>query len=357
MISLRSSVTRGLIALLVVVHAAAAQHGRIVIDTISAPSLANLLGAPAKTRVSVYLPPSYDASPRTRYPVVYLLHGFGGTDNVWLDGRPPYSMDVRVVMDSAIARGDAREMILVMPNASNPLLGSFYVNSVTTGNWDDFISRDLVAYTDAKFRTLPKPESRGLAGHSMGGYGTLYLGMLHGGTTYGAIYAMSACCTARFAFDPARDDAVWDSISSFRSADAVRHSGFMPLVLTALSAALVADSARPPLYFDLAEERDGAAWKANAAVVARWDSHIPALMVPRFRDNLLRLRAIQFDMGLQDRLVPPSQVMALDTAFALAAIPHVFETYAGGHVDRVRERLATRVFPFFSRALVFETKQ
>jgi len=357
MISCGSSVARGLIVLFVAAHAAPAQHGRVVTDTVSARSLTNLLGAPPKTRVSVYLPPSYDASPQRRYPVVYLLHGFAGTDSVWLDGSPPYSMNVRVVMDSVIARGDAREMILVMPNAWGPLGGGFYVNSRTTGDWDDFISRDLVAYVDAKFRTLARPESRGLAGHSMGGYGALYLGMHHGGTTYGAMYAMSACCTGRFAFDPTRDGAAWDTISSFRSADAIWRGGFVPLVMTARSAALVPDSARPPLYFDLAEERNGAEWKTNTAVVARWDTHSPVLMVPRFRDNLLRMRAIQCDMGLQDRMVPPGEIAALDTAFAQAAVPHVFETYAGGHVDRVGERLATRVFPFFSRVLVFEAKK
>jgi hypothetical protein len=48
--------------------------------------------------------------------------------------------------------------------------------------------------------------------------------------------------------------------------------------------------------------------------------------------------------------------MALDTAFVRAGIPHEFETYPGAHVGHVGERLATRVFPFFSRNLVFEAR-
>jgi len=77
-------------------------------------------------------------------------------------------------------------MIVVMPNGNNALGGSFYTNSATTGNWDDFIANELVAYIDKKYRTLPRPESRGLAGHSMGGYGTFAVGMRHAGDVYGA---------------------------------------------------------------------------------------------------------------------------------------------------------------------------
>jgi S-formylglutathione hydrolase len=173
-------VTLLLTATLIASAGAVGQSGRIVTDTVSAASLANLLGAPAQTRVSIYLPPSYDTSPRSRYPVVYMLHGFLATDLMWTSARPD-GVDVGALMDSLIAAGETREMILVMPDASGPLGGSFYTNSITTGHWEDFISRDLISYADAKFRTLAMPESRGLAGHSMGGYGALYLGMRHGG--------------------------------------------------------------------------------------------------------------------------------------------------------------------------------
>lgn len=334
-----------------------AQHDRIVTDTVSAASLANLLGAPASTRVSVYLPPSYDASPRSRYPVLYLLHGFMATQVMWTGARPR-GLDVGALMDSLIAAGEVREMILVMPDASGPLGGSFYVNSIATGQWDDFISRDLVSYIDTKFRTLAAPESRGLAGHSMGGYGALYLGMRHGGDTYGAMYAMSACCTGRLAFDPARDGAVWDSVASFASVAAVARSGLAPWHgVIAVSAAFAPDSRKPPLFFDLAEERHGDHWIANDTVVARWDVFSPMPMLPRYRANLLRMSAVQFDIGLQDEAVPPRDIMALDTAFIRAGIPHAFETYTGAHVGHVRDRLATRVFPFFSRNLVFEARK
>ena len=70
-------------------------------------------------------------------------------------------------------------MIVVLPNGANKYRGSFYANSITMGNWEDFIVRDVVGYVDGHYRTLASPAHRGIAGHSMGGYGALTLGFRH----------------------------------------------------------------------------------------------------------------------------------------------------------------------------------
>ena len=69
-----------------------------------------------------------------------------------------------------IARKQLSEMILVVPNGSNVLHGSFYVNSPVTGYWEDFITRDVVDYIDLNYRTISRPDGRGIGGHSMGGF-------------------------------------------------------------------------------------------------------------------------------------------------------------------------------------------
>ena len=86
-------------------------------------------------------------------------------------------------------------MIIVMPNAFTKYQGSMYSNSAAVGDWETFVARDLVTWVDAHYRTLAKPESRGLAGHSMGGYGTLRIAMKQPGP-FSAIHAMSSCCLA-----------------------------------------------------------------------------------------------------------------------------------------------------------------
>ena len=69
------------------------------------------------------------------------------------------------------------ELIVVTPNAYTLHKGSMYSNSPVTGDWETFIAEDLVAHIDRNYRTFPDRMSRGLAGHSMGGYGALRIGM------------------------------------------------------------------------------------------------------------------------------------------------------------------------------------
>ena len=70
-------------------------------------------------------------------------------------------------------------MILVLPDAFTVYSGSMFSNSPTTGDWEAFVADDLVAYIDGHYRTIADRSARGLAGHSMGGYGTVRIGMKH----------------------------------------------------------------------------------------------------------------------------------------------------------------------------------
>jgi S-formylglutathione hydrolase FrmB len=327
---------------------AAAQGGEIVRDTVHSVALEkNLYGDSPDRTLAVYLPPSYRSSPDRRYPVVYLLHGFGGTENQWVTNMP-----VRAAMDSALKAGTAREMIVVMPNGRNRFNGSFYVNSASAGNWEDFISKDLVAFIDRKYRTIARPEARGLAGHSMGGFGTFAIGMRKAGDTYAALYALSGCCTMSGVGGGA--SAIWDSVAAVKSLDDVRRASFYPQVFLALSAAFAPNPTSPPLYFDPVFARRDGQFVANERARRAWQDNSPYLMVPKAAERLKRLKGFMFDVGLSDPLVPLATLTAMDSALTRAGVSHVFETYEGNHSNRIAERLATKVLPFFTRTLNFE---
>ncbi|MGB6947417.1 MAG: alpha/beta hydrolase-fold protein [Bryobacteraceae bacterium] len=132
----------------------------------------NLEGDPAERDVYVYLPPSYASQPNRRYPVVYFIHGYGATAEAYWK-----LMTVPATADKLMNAGTVHEMILVHPDAHTRYDGSMYSDSPTTGDWEAYITHDLVAYIDGHYRTIASPESRGLAGHSMGGYGTWQLAM------------------------------------------------------------------------------------------------------------------------------------------------------------------------------------
>ena len=137
--------------------------------------------------VLVLLPPSYDSAKARRYPVVYFLHGY----NSQAEGTVAWTkMEER---HKAAMKATGREFIVVAPDNDTLMGGSMYSDSVTSGNFETFTAKELIRYIDGHYRTIAKRESRGLFGHSMGGYGTLRMGMKHPGT-YSAIYAMNPCC-------------------------------------------------------------------------------------------------------------------------------------------------------------------
>src|SRR5262249_51237821 len=130
----------------------------------------------------------------------YVLHGFTDSENGWFR-VPSHFVNLPTAMENAMA-GGTREMILVMPDAFTRYAGSFYGSSVTTGDWETFVTRELVTYIDSHYRSIAPRASRGLAGHSMGGYGTFRLAM-KAPDVYGAVYALSACCLSPLNTQPA----------------------------------------------------------------------------------------------------------------------------------------------------------
>src|SRR5688500_15623190 len=152
----------------------------------------NLSGDSPDRDVSVYLPPGYKKNAKKRYPVIYFLHGFTDDDAKWY-GFQKHWINLPAIADSVFTAAGTKEMIIVTPNAYTRFQGSMYSNSVTTGNWEDYIAKELVAYIDAHYRTLPDAKSRGLAGHSMGGYGTMRIGQKYP-DVFSSIYLLSPCC-------------------------------------------------------------------------------------------------------------------------------------------------------------------
>lgn len=151
-------------------------------ETVPTPSLAtNVLGDPAERDVIVYLPPSYETSDE-RYPVVYYLAGAG--ENVGRLGSESRSMW------RAMQEAGNTELILVEVDGQNSLSANFYANSPVGGNAQDMVTDDLVAYVDATYRTLGQASSRGLSGFSMGGSGTINIGLAHA-DVFSALYASS----------------------------------------------------------------------------------------------------------------------------------------------------------------------
>jgi S-formylglutathione hydrolase len=308
----------------------------------------NLEGDSPDRDVSIYLPPGYATARNRRYPVVYLLHGYTNSDEGWFgpglkSGFLSAKTSLPAVADKAIADG-AREMILVMPNAYTVYQGSMFSNSPTTGDWEAYIAQDLVAYMDSHYRTIANRASRGLAGHSMGGYGTIRIAMKYP-DVFSSIYILSACCLTANLNPQGAAFAQAEAVKSQAEAEKLPRG---PITMLAEAAAWSPNPKNPPFFFDL-PVKDG---KVQPAVAARWVANAPLAMLDQYVPNLRKLHAIAIDVGDKDNL--SSSNKELSSVLSQFDLANTFEIYDGDHTNHIAARVETKVLPFFSEKLAFE---
>lgn len=119
---------------------------------------------------SVYLPPNY-ATSDTKYPVVYLLHGYKGDHTSWIKQG-----NIAKIMDKGIANGEITPMILIIPDG----LVYWYINDYQNKiRYENFMFQEFIPFIDKTYKTIPDKEHRAVAGLSMGGYGSLVWAMKH----------------------------------------------------------------------------------------------------------------------------------------------------------------------------------
>jgi len=292
----------------------------------------NLEGNAADREAWVFLPPGYDANPAKRYPVVYFLHGFFATPKMYDD-----LVKFQDAVDAAAAAGN--ELILVMPDAHTKFKGSFYSSSPTTGDFESFVARDLVAHMDSHFRTIAAPASRGLGGHSMGGYGTFRIALKNPGV-FSSIYAMAACCMSPRSWTVEqlqKDQAM--------TPDQWAKAPMGEIGSLAILSAWAPDPKNPP-NFIASGIKDG---QVDPMLQARVAANSPLVLLPQYLRSYQGLEAIAFDVGDKDSLITDSRLM--DEALTSYGIAHQFSVFDGDHGNRVAPRIRSEMLPFFGKHL------
>jgi len=309
----------------------------------------NLEGDAVDREAFVFLPPSYEKDKKRRYPVVYALHGYSIGAEQWT-----HEIHVPQTIEGAVAKG-SREMIVVLPDSKTIYNGSMYSSSATTGDFEKYVWSDVVAYIDAHYRTIADRRSRGLVGHSMGGYGASRIGMKHS-DIFGALYIMSPCCLSPMTgggpgpADQMKERAIASEkkVAAAKSpSDLAAQSPGFAAAQFATAAAWAPNPKNPPLYFDLLT-KDGV---PRPEIVAKFTANSPLAFVDQYVGNLRQYRAIAIDVGDQDGLRVDAG--KLHTVLDNYGIPNGFEIYAGTHTSAVADRFQNHVMPFFSQNLCF----
>jgi pimeloyl-ACP methyl ester carboxylesterase len=323
--------------------------GRVVVTHLDSKLLrGNPGGESPRRRVSVYLPAGYEASPSRRYPVVYYLHGF-----TWNDSLIFNQDGMKALLDQAIAAGQIRPFILVVPDEQTRYGGSWYANSATNGPWADFTARELITFIDKEFRTLARPGSRGLAGHSMGGGGTVRLALAYPGT-WAAAYALSpAFLGPHPSYLPG--PGVGAALRASSAAEARR--SHTTLAAVSLARAFSPNPTAAPFGANLPGSLAADSVARREAVLARWVLASPLYTLPIRPASLRQLRALAFDWGAQDEVkhIPPT-CRQFSNLLTVYGIRHTAEEYEGTHGSRIMGttgRMYQQVLPFFNKHLDF----
>lgn len=292
--------------------------GTIDSGAVTSQALAhNLLGDPATRTYSVYLPPGYAASHES-YPVVYLLHGYTQTYSTYL-------APVTAALDSLIADGEAREMIVVFVDGNNRLGGSVYQSSPTIGDYETYIVKELVAEIESEYRTLPSRSSRGITGCSMGGYGAAHLAL-----KYPDVFSVASPMSGSYDWK----NPGWEGDASLFSLEPTSWADWVGLNWVvqgdmAAAAAAAPNPDRPPFYLDMPFRLvDG-----KGQIVPEVYDKINALDVvhdlERYLNQPTKLKRMMVYHGGSDY---PEDARAFDEKLTAAGVEHTYvEVEGGGH--------------------------
>ena len=289
----------------------------------------NPLGDPHVREVIVYTPPGYDASDE-RYPSVYCLSGFTSRSKGYLNDSP-LRPDLAARMDMLIAAGKIRPMIVVLPDCFTYYGGSQYINSTATGNYEDYLTREIVPFVDANFRTVPEAGARASMGISSGGYGSLVLGLRHA-DIFGLICSHAG--DAYFEYSLMGDFAKSFRIikgdpmgfmERFWAEEKKASSDFAALNTIGMAACYSPNGSEIDMPFDLETG------ELREEVWARWLEHDPVRLVEKYVENLKSLRLLYLDAGTRDDFALDIGARVMSAKLRKFGIPHVHEEFDDGH--------------------------
>jgi len=297
----------------------------------------NPLGDPHERPIWVYLPPGYDDSDE-RYPAVYVIQGYTGHLAMWAN-RTPFRQPFTETADAVFADGSVPGCLVVFVDAWTAYGGSQFVDSTGTGRYHSYLCEEVVAWVDARYRTIAERESRAISGKSSGGFGALITPMLRpdlfgslashaGDTLYELCYGTDFGKAARALRAYAPDIENWWRDFGARVRFTKSEDGLLLSLYGVAACFSPGPDARPALPFD---PRTGA---IIDQVWQRWLAWDPVRMLDDHADALRSQRAIWIDAGTSDEYYLDLGATAFRDGLARIGVPDDrvhFELFDAGH--------------------------
>jgi enterochelin esterase family protein len=295
----------------------------------------NPLGDKHTRDLYVYLPPNYEKSTE-KFPVVYCLTGFTGRGKMLLNDSA-FTANLAERMDLLIGENKIKPMIVVMPDCFTYYGGSQYINSSATGNYEDYLTREIVPFVDEKFRTIADKNSRAVMGKSSGGYGALILAMRHSdkfglacSTSGDAYFEHCYLPDIAKAFRSIKGNAK-KLVEKFWAEDEKKSKDdFSGLNIIGMSACY-SPNPESELGFDLPFDLETGEIRAD--VWAKWLEHDPVRLVEKSVENLKSLKLLYIDAGTRDEFALDIGARILSKKLKDFDVPHIHEEFDDGHFN------------------------
>lgn len=291
----------------------------------------NPVGDKSVRELVVYLPPGYDGE--KVYPVVYCLTGFTGRGKMFLNDSA-FTPNLAERLDKLINAGKIKPMIAVMPDCFTHYGGSQYINSTATGNYEDYLTEELVPFVDENFRTVADKNARAVMGKSSGGYGALIMAMRHADlfglacSTSGDAY-FEMCYQPDFpkAFRAIKGEPQKIMEKFWNEEEKKGKHDFDALNIIGMSACYSPNGSNFDLPFDTetGELRD--------EIWQKWLAHDPVRLVEKSVENLKTLKLLYIDAGTRDEFALDIGARVLCERLKKFDIPHIHEEFDDGHFN------------------------
>lgn len=300
----------------------------------------NPLNDPSLRKIAIYLPPGYEASAETRYPVIYLLSGYMGFGTMFLSPQAwGYAIDERC--DKLIAGQHMAPCLLVMPDCFTKYGGSQYLNSTACGDYEDYLIKEIIPYIDRRYRTIREPRGRAVMGKSSGGYGALTLSMKHP-DIFSVCYCSAGDMYFEYCYKPdipkcynavQRAGGLEGFLSKFFESPKKSGEQITAMSIIAMAAAYSPNPDKRPYGFELPFDRDTGA--LDETVWKRWLEHDPVYIIdkPEYQVSLRTLRRLFIDCGFRDEYQLHIGARIFSKKLNTLGIAHEYEEFDDGHMN------------------------
>lgn len=273
--------------------------------------------------VQIYLPEDYNSQDSLRYPTLYFLHGALGNHTSY--------PELVTVLNNLIGDSTISPIIVIKPNGDiGPWAGSMYTNSELYGDFEDYIVYDLVEFIDSTYKTISLRDKRVVMGHSMGGYGSMKMVLLHPD-----IFCGVAAHSGPLDFNQMH---LWISPVLIENGGAPipiynPTAGPFTYLLYTATGAFSPNLNNTPYPVDFLIDNMGV---IIDSVFNRWLLHDPARLVANITPS--SDLAIYFDCGIQDELFFHAFNIGFADTLSSLGFHYIFQSYTGNHSNQIVNR-------------------